>query len=169
MLASRRSGYALKMATMIVSATATGYTISRGRAATPKTALPNPIDRKIPTAHHPPCQAKQRGLRKEKPQHAAHRTTDGLHQADVVLPLHRHVGHRRHHAQAREHQHDRHCRRPQPAYTVVDLRFAFRKLSNPMYIRVGHTLRKCGDEALNAAWRTLRTDQNEANATRQAR
>src|SRR5882672_7759994 len=50
MLASRRSGYALKMATIIVSATATGYTISRGRAATPKTALPNPIHRKIPTA-----------------------------------------------------------------------------------------------------------------------
>src|SRR5467141_1022014 len=50
MLASRRSGYALRIATMTVNATATGYTISRGRAATPKTALPKPIDRKIPAA-----------------------------------------------------------------------------------------------------------------------
>src|SRR6266852_1570390 len=50
MLASRRSGNALMIATMIVNATATGYTISRGRAATPKTALPKPIDRKIPAA-----------------------------------------------------------------------------------------------------------------------
>src|SRR5205823_9383007 len=50
MLASRRSGYALRIATMIVRATATGYTISRGRAATPKTALPKPID-KIGRAH----------------------------------------------------------------------------------------------------------------------
>src|SRR5260370_34786872 len=50
MLASRRSGNALRIATIIVSATATGYTISLGRAATPKTALPNPMDRKIPAA-----------------------------------------------------------------------------------------------------------------------
>src|SRR3989442_6398820 len=50
MLANRRSGYALRIATMIVNATATGYTISRGRAATPKTALPKPIERKIPAA-----------------------------------------------------------------------------------------------------------------------
>ena len=50
MLASRRSGNALRIATIIVNTTATGYTISRGRAATPKTALPSPIDRKMPSA-----------------------------------------------------------------------------------------------------------------------
>src|SRR5258706_12021711 len=46
-LASRRKGYAPAIATMMVSATATGYTIKRGRAATPKTALPSPIKGKI--------------------------------------------------------------------------------------------------------------------------
>src|SRR5580704_5474271 len=50
MLASRRSGYALRMATIIVRATATGYTISRGRAATPNTCLPSQIERKMPAA-----------------------------------------------------------------------------------------------------------------------
>src|SRR5260221_365162 len=49
-LASRRSGYAPAIATMMVSATATGYTIKRGRAATPKTALPNHIESKMPMA-----------------------------------------------------------------------------------------------------------------------
>src|SRR5277367_4581853 len=49
-LASRRSGYALRIATMVVSATDTGYTISRGCAATPNTCLPSQIERKIPTA-----------------------------------------------------------------------------------------------------------------------
>src|SRR6266704_3573907 len=47
-LASRRSGNALRIATSMVSPTATGYTISLGRAATPKTAFPSPIDRKMP-------------------------------------------------------------------------------------------------------------------------
>src|SRR5437660_3882708 len=50
MLASRRSGNALRIATITVNATATGYTINRGRAATPNTALPKPIERKIPAA-----------------------------------------------------------------------------------------------------------------------
>src|SRR2546426_2177289 len=50
MLASRRSGYALRIATKIVKPTATGYTINRGCAATPKTALPNPIERNMPAA-----------------------------------------------------------------------------------------------------------------------
>src|SRR5690242_1761397 len=50
MPASLRSGNALRIATITVSATDTGYTINRGRAATPKTALPKPIDRKIPAA-----------------------------------------------------------------------------------------------------------------------
>jgi len=48
MLASRRSGNALRIATITVNATATGYTINLGRAATPKTALPKPIERKYP-------------------------------------------------------------------------------------------------------------------------
>src|SRR5437660_1245323 len=50
MLASRRSGNALRIATITVNTTATGYTISCGRAATPKTALPKPMERKIPAA-----------------------------------------------------------------------------------------------------------------------
>src|SRR5439155_6565493 len=50
MLASRCSGNALRIATITVSATAMGYTINRGRAATPNTALPKPIERKIPAA-----------------------------------------------------------------------------------------------------------------------
>src|SRR5260370_6748447 len=50
MLASRRSGNALRIATITVKNTATGYTISLGRAATPKTALPKPMERKIPAA-----------------------------------------------------------------------------------------------------------------------
>src|SRR5205814_9297733 len=50
MLASRRNGNALRIATNTVNATATGYTINRGRAATPNTALPKPIERKIPAA-----------------------------------------------------------------------------------------------------------------------
>src|SRR3989441_3573549 len=49
-LASRRSGNALRIATSMVSPTATGYTISLGCAATPKTAFPSPIDRKMPAA-----------------------------------------------------------------------------------------------------------------------
>src|SRR5260370_857495 len=49
-LASGRIGNALKIATITVKATATGYTISRGPAATPKTALPKPMERKIPAA-----------------------------------------------------------------------------------------------------------------------
>src|SRR5580704_5730430 len=49
-LARRRSGYALRIATMVVSATDTGYTISRGCAATPNTCLPNQMERKIPAA-----------------------------------------------------------------------------------------------------------------------
>src|SRR5712675_1266811 len=48
-LASRRKGYAPAIATMMVSATATGYTIKRGRAATPKTVLPSHMESKIPT------------------------------------------------------------------------------------------------------------------------
>src|SRR6266436_853037 len=48
MLASRRSGYALRIATTIVNATVTGYTISRGCAATPKTCLPSQMERKMP-------------------------------------------------------------------------------------------------------------------------
>src|SRR5205807_6951579 len=48
MLASRRSGKALRIATSIVKPTATGYTIRRGRAATPKTALPRPIESRMP-------------------------------------------------------------------------------------------------------------------------
>src|SRR5260370_12354454 len=47
-LPSRRSGNALRIATSMVSPTATGYTISRGCAATPKTAFPSPIERKMP-------------------------------------------------------------------------------------------------------------------------
>src|SRR5256885_14979706 len=50
MLASRCSGNALRIATITVSATAMGYTINRGRAVTPNTALPKPIERKIPAA-----------------------------------------------------------------------------------------------------------------------
>src|SRR5260370_11108156 len=50
MPASRRSGNALTIATITVKDTATGYTISRGRAATPNTALPKPMDRKLPAA-----------------------------------------------------------------------------------------------------------------------
>src|SRR5215472_6967066 len=50
MPASRRSGKALTIATSIVKPTATGYTIRRGRAATPNTALPRPIESKIPSA-----------------------------------------------------------------------------------------------------------------------
>src|SRR5271169_2138878 len=49
-LASRRSGYALRIATIVVSATDTGYTISRGCAATPNTCLPSQMERKIPAA-----------------------------------------------------------------------------------------------------------------------
>jgi len=68
MLASRRSGYALRIATMIVNATATGYTISRGRAATPKPlCLIRSTEKSRRPANHSSCQAKQRGLRKEKP------------------------------------------------------------------------------------------------------
>src|SRR5262252_5584900 len=50
MPASRRSGKALTTATSIVKPTATGYTIKRGRAATPKTALPRPMESRIPSA-----------------------------------------------------------------------------------------------------------------------
>src|SRR6266576_2341889 len=50
MLASRRNGKALRIATSTVKPTATGYTIRRGRAATPKTALPRPIESRIPSA-----------------------------------------------------------------------------------------------------------------------
>src|SRR5579885_1317142 len=49
-LASRRSGNALKMATIIVSATLTGYTIRRGRAARPNTALPRYMESAMPAA-----------------------------------------------------------------------------------------------------------------------
>src|ERR1700730_4476205 len=49
-LASRRNGYALAIATTIVSATATGYTIKRGCAATPNTALPSHMESKMPMA-----------------------------------------------------------------------------------------------------------------------
>src|SRR5260370_5139696 len=48
--ASRRSGYAPAIETSMVSATATGYTIKRGRAATPKTCLHSQIDTKRPSA-----------------------------------------------------------------------------------------------------------------------
>src|SRR5215472_9356661 len=50
MLARRRNGKALRIATSIVKPTATGYTIRRGRAATPKTALPRTIESRIPSA-----------------------------------------------------------------------------------------------------------------------
>src|SRR5260370_26052060 len=48
--ASRRSGYAPAIETSMVSATATGYTINRGRAATPKTCLPSQIESRRPSA-----------------------------------------------------------------------------------------------------------------------
>src|ERR1700740_3594761 len=49
-LASRRRGNALAMETTTVRATETGYTIQRGWAATPNTALPSQIDTTIPSA-----------------------------------------------------------------------------------------------------------------------
>src|SRR6516225_7118712 len=49
-LAKRRSGNALAMETMTVKATETGYTIQRGCAATPKTALPSHMDVISPSA-----------------------------------------------------------------------------------------------------------------------
>src|SRR5438309_1980275 len=69
MLASRRSGNALRIATITVSATAIGYTINRGRAATPKTALPKPIERKIPAAAPrmpPPSPSRAASARKSR-------------------------------------------------------------------------------------------------------
>src|SRR5262249_33977437 len=46
--ARRRKGSAPAIATMTVSTTTTGYTISRGRAATPKTAWPSAIESPMP-------------------------------------------------------------------------------------------------------------------------
>src|SRR5262249_45107368 len=47
-LARRRNGYEPRMATMTVSATEIGYTMRRGAAATPKTALPSAMESAIP-------------------------------------------------------------------------------------------------------------------------
>src|SRR5260221_8412782 len=49
-LTRRRRGYAPRMATMTVRATEIGYTMRRGAAATPKTALPKAMESAMPAA-----------------------------------------------------------------------------------------------------------------------
>src|SRR5258708_4070272 len=158
MCANRRNGYAASNATITVSATEIGYTMSRGSAATPNTALPSPIEITMPTAApiNPPAnpnsaasaQNNPSGPPQAPPPHKKkrptppHRSANRFHQANVVLALHRHIGHRRHHAQRRQHQHHRHRGGQYSRNFAVQLRLAFRELANRKHINVRQLLAK---------------------------
>jgi len=72
-----RKGYAPAIATMMVSATATGYTIKRG-APQREDRLPSHIESKIRRWRQKRREPQKRSFRKKKAQHAASRTANAF-------------------------------------------------------------------------------------------
>ncbi len=141
------------MATRIVRATETGYTMRRGRAATPNTVLPSQMESKRPAAAPtiPPARPEQSGFREKEAQYPARGAADSLHQADIIFAFHGDVGHGRHDAQPGESQHQRGCGGEQSADAGINFSFGIGELAQAMHVGGGNILRERRDVVANLA------------------
>ena len=95
-------------------------------------------------------EAESGGFGEEKSEHAARRSADGFHQADVVLALHGDVGHRGHDAERGEDEDDADSRCEQAADALVDFSFGFSELANAVDVGIWNFfLQKKGNTCLS--------------------
>ena len=141
------------MATRIVRATETGYTIeARTRChAEYGFAKPDGKQKAGGRADNAAREAEQRGFREKQAQHATGGAADSFHQADIIFALHGDVGHGGHDAQPGESQHQRGCGGEQSADASVNFGFGIGELAQAMDVGGGNILREGGDVIANFA------------------